>query len=208
MNDLLQRLLCMAMTDATGGGRGGDNPGGVDANDETDAMSGGDATSEDGDIPGVADEPDTEYDDPDADSDATPSDTPDQPYPGYVPDEVVAAPGQIDENEIDNQRMGEASMRDLGIDPKLREEMLDNAVAYGLDVSPTNVNDERAFDDGLPGSWSDFSAVTEDAPEGTTRLADPNDDAGGDVKGPRVGGAGGFDGGPPRATPLPDSDDE
>ncbi|GHF56619.1 hypothetical protein HNQ07_003679 [Deinococcus metalli] len=97
---------------------------------------------------------------------------------------------------------------DDGIDPSLRSEMLDNAVAYGDDFVPNNVNDEPSFDDGVPGSFSDFSVITPENPDGTTRLADPSLDAGGEVKGPRVGGSGVIDGGPPRTTPLPGSKDE
>lgn len=97
---------------------------------------------------------------------------------------------------------------DDGIDPSLRTEMLDNAMAYGTDFVPGNVNDEPSFDDGVPGSFSDFSVITPDTPGGTTRLADPSHDAGGEVKGPRVGGSGGIDGGPPRTTPLPGTEEE
>ncbi|BDP41113.1 hypothetical protein DAETH_10820 [Deinococcus aetherius] len=92
---------------------------------------------------------------------------------------------------------------DDGIDPSIRTEMLDNAMAYGDDFTPNNVNDEPSFDDGTPGSFSDFSVITPDTPGGTTRLADPNQDAGGEVRGPRVGGSGGIDGGPARTRPLP-----
>ncbi|WP_235692430.1 hypothetical protein [Deinococcus aquaedulcis] len=96
---------------------------------------------------------------------------------------------------------------DDGIDPDLRAEMLDNALAYMDDEPPHNVNDEPGFDDGVPGSISDFSVVGPQTPGGVTRLADPSFDAGGEVQGPRVGGSGGFDGGPPRTTPLPGSTD-
>ena len=222
----IRELLYMAMTDATGGALG-DNADGTDANNQSDAMSGGDHTTNDGDIPGVDDgvyDPEAERANA-ADNDvatlegdepggALASAPQDPPYPGYVDDSVLATPGQIDPSEENDDRMGPASMRDLGIDPELREEMLDNAVAYGLDEQPTNVNDERAFDDGLPGSWSDFSPVAAEgsgldntSPEGAARFADPNNDAGGETQGPRVGGAGGFDGGPPRATPLPGDSD-
>lgn len=97
---------------------------------------------------------------------------------------------------------------DDGIDPSLRTEMLDNAVAYGDDFTPNNVNDEPGFDDGTLGSFSDFSVITPGTPDGTTRLADPNNDAGGEVRGPRVGGSGGIDGGPPRTRPLPGTEEE
>lgn len=102
---------------------------------------------------------------------------------------------------------GAGAVYDDGIDPSLRTEMLDNAAAYGDDFTPNNVNDEPAFDDGVPGSFSDFSVITPDNPQGTTRLADPSLDAGGQVKGPRVGGSGGVDGGPPRSTPLPGTEE-
>ncbi|GBF07515.1 hypothetical protein DAERI_150033 [Deinococcus aerius] len=97
---------------------------------------------------------------------------------------------------------------DDGIDPSIRSEMLDNAVAYGDDFVPNNVNDEPSFDDGTPGSFSDFSVITPDNPEGTTRLADPGIDVGGEIKGPRVGGLGSVDGGPPRTHPLPGTEEE
>lgn len=119
--------------------------------------------------------------------------------------------------EVSGGRVGEGGsdalagagvVYDDGIDPSIRSEMLDNAVAYGDDFTPNNVNDEPGFDDGVPGSFSDFSVITPDNPEGTTRLADPSLDAGGRVKGPRVGGSGGIDGGPPRTTPLPGTEEE
>ncbi|GAA5511357.1 hypothetical protein Dcar01_00064 [Deinococcus carri] len=97
---------------------------------------------------------------------------------------------------------------DDGIDPSLRTEMLDNAVAYMPDSPPARVNDEPGFDDGMVNSISDFSVVTPENPGGTTRLADPSNDAGGEVKGPRVGGSGGIDGGPPRTRPLPGTEEE
>lgn len=97
---------------------------------------------------------------------------------------------------------------DDGIDPSIRTEMLDNAAAYLDDAPPGNVNDEPSFDDGVPNSISDFSVITPDNPGGTARLADPSLDAGGEAKGPRVGGSGGFDGGPARTTPLPGDDAE
>lgn len=208
--------LQMAMTDATGGATGGSDPGGADASDETGAKGGGDTTTNSGDIAGVDDGVyQGREDDPDFDT-VTPGDEPGAslaaqgagpPYPGFVDDTILDTPGQLDPAEEGNARMGEGTLRDLGIDEDLRTEMLDNAVAFGLDEQPTNVNDERAFDDGLPGSWSDFSVVSADSPEGTTRFADPNDDAGGEVRGPRVGGAGGFDGGPQRPRPLPGDED-
>ena len=106
-------------------------------------------------------------------------------------------------------------VRDLGVDPALREEMFDNARNFGLDEQPVSVNDERAFDDGLPGSWSDFSPVAAETAELENatpeelapRFADPGQDGGGHIKGPRVGGSGGIDGGPRRTTPLPDKED-
>lgn len=94
---------------------------------------------------------------------------------------------------------------DDGIDPSLRTEMLDNAAAYGEDFTPNNVNDEPSFDDGTPASFSDFSLPGD--PGGAPRLADPNQDAGGEVRGPRVGGSGGIDGGPPRTRPLPGTEE-
>lgn len=97
---------------------------------------------------------------------------------------------------------------DDGIEPSLRTEMLDNAEAYMVDTPPANVNDEPGFDDGIPNSFSDFSVITPENPGGTTRLADPSHDAGGEVKGPRVGGSGGIDGGPPRTHPLPGTKEE
>ncbi|UBV43575.1 hypothetical protein LAJ19_05000 [Deinococcus taeanensis] len=97
---------------------------------------------------------------------------------------------------------------DDGVDPSLRTEMLDNAMAYGTDFVPNNVNDEPAFDDGVPGSFSDFSTEGAQGGVGAPRLADPSLDAGGEVKGPRVGGSGGIDGGPPRTTPLPGSGED
>ena len=97
---------------------------------------------------------------------------------------------------------------DDGIDPSIRTEMLDNAMAYGDDFTPNNVNDEPSFDDGTPGSFSDFSVITPGTPDGTARLADPSNDAGGEVRGPRVGGSGGIDGGPPRTHPLPGTEEE
>ena len=97
---------------------------------------------------------------------------------------------------------------DDGIDPSIRTEMLDNAVAYLDDAPAGNVNDEPGFDDGVPNSISDFSVITPENPGGVTRLADPSFDAGGEVHGPRVGGSGAFDGGPPRTTPLPGSNDD
>ncbi|GAA5532835.1 hypothetical protein [Deinococcus aluminii] len=96
---------------------------------------------------------------------------------------------------------------DDGIEPSLRTEMLDNAIAYSENTPPANVNDEPGFDDGVPNSFSDFSVVTADIPGGTTRLADPSFDAGGEVKGPRIGGSGGIDGGPPRTRPLPGTEE-
>ncbi len=106
-------------------------------------------------------------------------------------------------------------VHDLGVDAALREEMFDNARNFGLDEQPINVNDERAFDDGLPGSWSDFSPVAAETselenatPDGIApRFANPNQDGGGHVKGPRVGGSGGIDGGPARTTPLPGTEE-
>ncbi|AFZ68235.1 hypothetical protein [Deinococcus peraridilitoris] len=119
-------------------------------------------------------------------------------------DRDKVTPGQLDEHEENNDRMGAGPTRDLGVPGELRQEMFENARIYGLDEQPMNVNDERAFDDGLPGSISDFSALSADNPEGSARFAEPNDDAGGEIKGPRVGGAGGIDGGPQRERPLPD----
>lgn len=117
-------------------------------------------------------------------------------------------PGQIDPHEENNDRMGEANIRDLGVPGELREDMSENARLFN-EFDQTNVNDERGFDDGLPGSISDFSVVTgQGTQDSTTRLADPNQDAGGEVKGARVGGSGGVDGGPERTTPLPDNHDE
>jgi|GEM_PF-5351664 len=204
-----------AMTDATGGPLG-ENPDGADANNQSDAMSGGDHTTNDGDLPGIDDGTYGDDQSPGDEPGNTLASTPaDPPYPGYVDDSVLETPGVIDHAEEGNARMGAGMQRDLGIDPALREEMLDNAVAYGLDEAPVNVNDERAFDDGLPGSWSDFSPVADEnaplenaTPDGAARFADPNDDAGGTVDGPRVGGDGGFDGGPPRREPLQGTDDE
>lgn len=99
---------------------------------------------------------------------------------------------------------GAGVVYDDGIEPSLRTEMLDNASAYMADTPPANVNDEPGFDDGVPNSFSDFSVVTPENPQGTARLADPNHDAGGEVHGgPRAGGSGGFDGGPQRDHPLP-----
>ncbi|SMB93663.1 hypothetical protein [Deinococcus hopiensis] len=97
---------------------------------------------------------------------------------------------------------------DDGVDPSIRTEMLDNAVAYGDDFVPNNVNDEPSFDDGTPGSFSDFSVITPENPGGTARLADPSNDAGGEVHGARISGSGGFDGGPPRTAPLPGTEEE
>ncbi|WP_216318468.1 hypothetical protein [Deinococcus aestuarii] len=108
----------------------------------------------------------------------------------------------------DDALAGAGVAYDDGIDPALRSEMLDNAVAYGVDFAPGNVNDEPSFDDGTPASFSDFSVITADNAEGTTRLADPSQDAGGETKGPRVGGSGGIDGGPPRTRPLPGTDED
>lgn len=118
--------------------------------------------------------------------------------------------------EVSGGRVGEGGsdalagagvVYDDGIDPDIRTEMLDNAAAYGTDFVPNNVNDEPGFDDGVPGSFSDFSVVSADNPEGTTRLADPSQDAGGEVKGARVAGSGGIDGGPPRTRPLPGTEE-
>lgn len=95
---------------------------------------------------------------------------------------------------------------DDGIDPSIRTEMLDNAAAYGEDFTPNNVNDEPSFDDGMPASFSDFSLPGD--PGGAPRLADPNQDSGGEVRGPRIGGSGGIDGGPPRSRPLPGTEEE
>lgn len=103
---------------------------------------------------------------------------------------------------------GAGVLLDNGIDPELRTEMLDNAVAYSDTTPPSNVNDEPGFDDGVPNSISEFSVVSSDTPGGAARLADPSFDAGGEVHGARVSGSGGFDGGPPRATPLPGSDED
>lgn len=119
--------------------------------------------------------------------------------------------------EVSGGRVGEGGsdalagagvVYDDGIDPAIRTEMLDNAAAYGTDFVPNNVNDEPGFDDGVPGSFSDFSVVSADHPEGTTRLADPSQDAGGEVRGARIAGSGGIDGGPPRTTPLPGTEEE
>lgn len=98
---------------------------------------------------------------------------------------------------------GAGALQDEGIDPSLRTEMMDNAAAFGNDFVPNNVNDDPGFDDGVPGSFSDFSVATADGPDSGPRLADPSQDAGGEVKGARVSGSGGIDGGPPRTTPLP-----
>ncbi|MFC4425865.1 hypothetical protein [Deinococcus navajonensis] len=103
---------------------------------------------------------------------------------------------------------GAGVVLDDGIDPNLRTEMLDNAVAYADDTPPSNVNDEPGFDDGVPNSFSDFSVVSADTPGGVTRLADPSFDAGGEVHGARISGSGGFDGGPPRTTPLPGTEED
>lgn len=114
-------------------------------------------------------------------------------------------PGQIDPSEENEDRMGEGNIRDEGVPGELREEMFENARLYYMHETTdmTNVNDEPGFDDGTYGSISDFSVVTGDDPEDSaTRLADPNDDAGGEVRGPRVGGSGGIDGGPQRDHPL------
>ena len=100
---------------------------------------------------------------------------------------------------------GAGIVYDDGIDPTIRTEMFDNAIAYADDTPPSNVNDEPGFDDGVPNSFSDFSVVSSDTPDGTTRLADPSLDAGGEVSGPKTGGSGAFDGGPARTTPLPGS---
>lgn len=93
-------------------------------------------------------------------------------------DRDKVTPGQLDEHEENNDRMGAGPTRDLGVPGELRQEMFENARIYGLDEQPMNVNDERAFDDGLPGSISDFSALSADNPEGSARFAEPNDDAG------------------------------
>lgn len=114
-------------------------------------------------------------------------------------------PGQPDPKEADTTREGMGMVRDEGVPGELREEMFENARLYRMheNTEMTNVNDEPGFQDGMPGSISDFSVVTGDGPEDSTaRLADPNDDAGGEVSGPRVGGAGGFDGGPQRGHKL------
>lgn len=125
----------------------------------------------------------------------------DFPTSGDVTGGNVGSPG-------DDALAGAGVAYDDGVPADIRTEMLDNAVAYGDDFTPNNVNDEPAFDDGTPGSFSDFSVITPDNPDGTTRLADPSQDAGGEVRGPRVGGSGGIDGGPPRARPLPGTDTE
>ncbi|MFB9994912.1 hypothetical protein ACFFLM_23460 [Deinococcus oregonensis] len=134
-------------------------------------------------------------------------------------DEVQAAQDDLDDLPVSgdvtggNHRPGTEGLTgagialDDGIDPSLRTEMLDNALAYMDDTPPNNVNDEPGFDEGVPNSISDFSVVTKDMPGGVARLADPSFDAGGEVQGARISGSGGFDGGPPRTTPLPDSTD-
>lgn len=114
-------------------------------------------------------------------------------------------PGRVERQEENNDRLGEANIRDEGVPGELREEMFENARLLNTfdDTIETNVNDEPGFDDGVPGSISDFSVVTgREENDSTTRLADPNDDAGGEVRGPRVGGDGAFDGGPERDHPL------
>ncbi|MBB5235119.1 hypothetical protein [Deinococcus budaensis] len=116
--------------------------------------------------------------------------------------------GRAGEESGSDALAGAGVVYDDGIDPSIRSEMLDNAVAYGDDFTPNNVNDEPGFDDGVPGSFSDFSVITPENPEGTTRLADPSLDAGGQVKGPRIGGSGGIDGGPPRTRPLPGTEED
>ena len=113
-------------------------------------------------------------------------------------------PGIIDHKQEDDSLSG--IVRDEGVPGELREEMFENARLYNMREATdmTNVNDEPGFDDGTYGSISDGSVVTGDGPQDSTaRLAAPNNDAGGEVKGPRVGGSGAVDGGPPRTRPLP-----
>lgn len=117
--------------------------------------------------------------------------------------------------DVSGGRRGEGSdalagagvLYDDGVDPDLRAEMMDNAAAYGTDFVPGNVNDEPGFDDGVPGSFSDFSVASSDQPDGAPRLADPSQDAGGEVRGGRAAGSGGIDGGPPRTRPLPGTEE-
>lgn len=103
---------------------------------------------------------------------------------------------------------GAGALQDEGVDANLRTEMLDNAAAFGDDFVPNNVNDDPGFDDGVPGSFSDFSVTTPDTSGDAPRLADPSLDAGGEVKGARVSGSGGIDGGPPRTRPLPGTEQD
>ena len=93
---------------------------------------------------------------------------------------------------------------DEGVPGELREEIFENARLYRMheNTEMTNVNDEPGFNDGMPGSISAYSVVTGDDPQDSTaRLADPNDDAHGEIHG-GDGHAGNFDGGPQRSHPL------
>lgn len=119
-------------------------------------------------------------------------------------------PGQIDPHEENDDRMGEANIRDLGVPAELREDMFENARLFN-DFEREKINDEPSFNDGLPGDIADFDLVQgrdNAASASGPRFADPNNDAGGEVHGPRVGGSGVVDGGPPRTHPLPGQDDE
>ncbi len=114
-------------------------------------------------------------------------------------DDQTENPQSPDEARIQQEGMG--MIVDEGVPGEIREEIFENARLYRMEENTemTNVNDEPGFQDGIQGSISDFSVVTGEGPEDSTaRLADPNDDAGGEVRGPRVGGSGGFDGGPKR----------
>ncbi|MEF2279886.1 hypothetical protein V3W47_16455 [Deinococcus sp. YIM 134068] len=134
---------------------------------------------------------------------------------GNVPDEEesdLPVSGQVsgvDYGDTGTDALaGAGALQDEGIDPSLRVEMLDNAMSFGDDFVPNNVNDDPGFDDGVPGSFSDFSVTTPGESGSAPRLADPSQDAGGEVKGARVAGSGGIDGGPPRTTPLPGTEQD
>lgn len=122
-------------------------------------------------------------------------------------DRDLQTPGQIDPHEENDDRLGPGNIRDEGVPGELREDMFENARLFN-EFTPQNVNDEPGFDDGIGGSISDFDIAQGNAEESGPRLADPNHDAGGEVKGPRVGGSGAVDGGPPRRHPLPGQDEQ